>query len=78
MKIAWNQLLRSTVDGPGSSDDLIGEKTLHLRIPVQSIAWRETPDEESGDDMSILILIADSNNENSEMEFSVGSDDKDD
>ena len=39
------------------------------------IALRETPDEESGDDMRILTLIADFNNEDSEIEFSEGSDD---
>ena len=46
---------------------------LHLRISVHPIAWKENPDEESGDDTS--ILIADSEVADSEKEFSDGPDD---
>ncbi|KAL5267622.1 hypothetical protein ACHWQZ_G004609 [Mnemiopsis leidyi] len=50
-------------------------------VQLQSIAWRverdpRDSDEESGDDMS--ILIGDSEDEDSEIEFSEGSDDEDD
>ena len=45
------------------------------RSAVHPIAWRETVDDKSGDDMSILILIADSDNEDSEIELSESSDD---
>ena len=51
-------------------------QNLHLQISIHPIAQRETPDEESGDDMS--ILMPDSKEKDSKIEFSEGSDDQDD
>ena len=48
-------------------------QNLHLRISIRPIARREIPNEESGNYMS--FLIADSTDEDSEIEFSEDSDD---
>ena len=45
------------------------------RSPNTQIAWRETQDEEAGLGSDKTTLIADSEDEDSEIEFSEGSDD---